>query len=138
MLSLGKGLLFCSGCDDNFTVTVKTVDNKNDATGDPNDDKNEGCGASYACVKPVSGSGGAPPGLGVHVGAHMGNMFMVFEDPPKSAAQDKMKVWHHTEWKWTADISKVGQPVPCLEEALDVLEEADHLRDGSPVVNQYH
>ena len=85
MLSLGKGLLFCSGCDDNFTVTIKAVNNKNDATGDPNNDENEGCGASYACVKPVSGSGGAPPGLGVHVGAHMENMFMVFEDPPKSA-----------------------------------------------------
>ena len=24
--------------------------------------------------------------------------------------------WVHSEWKWTADISKVGQPVPCLEE----------------------
>ena len=112
MLSLGKGLLICSACDDEFTVTIKAVDNKNDATGDPNNDENEGCGGSYACMKPVSED--ATPLPGVHVGPHMENMFIVFEDPPKSAAETTAGSggFTHTVWEWTADITKAGMKVP--------------------------
>ena len=56
--SLDKGLQICIACnDDNFTVTVKTVNNKNNARGDANHKPNEGCGGSYACVK-QDGPGG--------------------------------------------------------------------------------
>ena len=114
MASLGKGLTICSACGisnrDGFTVTIKAVNNKNNATGPPNSDPNEGCGSSYACIKPGSGgtSSSGP-------GDHMGIMYMVFEDPPWSAAQNPPRTgpWIHTENLWTANKSLNGHSVPC-------------------------
>ena len=112
MASLGKGLTICSACGtsnrDEFTVTIKAVNNNNKATGPPNSDPNEGCGPSRACVKPGSGgtSSSGP-------GAHMGIMYMVFEDPPWSAAQNPPRTgpWLHTEYLWTTNKNLNGRQV---------------------------
>ena len=116
MASLGKGLTICSTCGisnrDEFTVTIKAVNNKNNATGPPNSDPNEGCGSSYACIKPRSGgtSSSGP-------GAHMGIMYMVFEDPPWAAAEEedvlgnKTGKWERTEYLWTTNKSLNGSRV---------------------------
>ena len=112
--SLGKGLEICTGAGcinpDGFTVTIKTVDNKNNAIGKASDDPNEGCGASRACVKPV-GRGGhnasAAPGV------HMENIYLVFEDPPWFAEQNPPKTgpWVRTEYMWTYDKNLDGEKV---------------------------
>ena len=113
--SLGKGLEICTGAGcinpDGFTVTIKTVNNKNNAVGKASVDPNEGCGRSRACVKPV-GNGGtnasAAPGL------HMENMFMVFEDPPwfaEAVKRGMSTVWVRTEYAWTDDEDLNGEKV---------------------------
>ena len=110
---VGKGLAICPApglaCNDSFTVTIKTVDNKNDST-TATLDPNEGCGPPRACMKRV-GDGGESAGPG----RHMENMFMVFEDPPWFAVRDKHGDWHHTEYVWTDDRNVNGDKVPCTE-----------------------
>ena len=105
MSSLGKGLEICSGpsCSnpDGFTLTIKAVDNNNNAiltTGNPD----EGCGSSRACVKSA------------RRGDHKEEMFMVFEDPPWYARQIPPKTgpWVDTEYVWTADKSLNDTGVP--------------------------
>ena len=108
MARLGKGLEICSdpGCanPDGFTVTVKTVDNKNDALDNPedSDDFDEGCGPSRACVKSLPN------------GDHRENLYMIFEDPPWYAEKLSPHSWRLKQYVWTKDLSKNGQPVPCL------------------------
>ena len=116
----GKGLAICPApglaCNDNFTVTIKTVDNKNRSIYKPNTNENEGCGHVRACVKP-QGSGGSSAGPG----RHMENMVMVFEDPPwlavNRATTSKEEDYTHTEYVWTDVRSKDNGRVPCTEDA---------------------
>ena len=102
---LGKGLEICTGnlCvnPDGFTVTIKTVDNNNDAI-DASGDFDEGCGTARACVKFVK------------AGDHMQEMHMIFEDPPVAALRVTDAVWRLREYVWTKDKSKNGKLVPCL------------------------
>ena len=117
LASLGMGLDICTGTGcvnpDGFTVTIKTVDNKNDSIATATKDPLEGCGTSRACVKPVGPGGGnasAAPGL------HMENMFMIFEDPPWYAERMPPRTgrWVRTQYVWTKDKNKNMQPVPCV------------------------
>ena len=99
-------------CNDNFTVTIKTVDNKNKSIYEPNTNPDEGCGHVRACVKPQGrGSSSAGPGR------HMENMVMVFEDPPwlalNVAGTGKRDDYTHTEYVWTADENLNDTMVPC-------------------------
>ena len=122
MLRLVKGLKICSnpGSNDNDFDRRRswTVNNKNKSTGPANDDPEEGCGSSRACVKPV-GNGG--DNMSAAPGRHMENMNMVFEDPPWFAVAeitDKRTgigtgVWTHTEYVWTPIRSLNGEKVPC-------------------------
>ena len=115
MAGLGKGLTICSTCgnsnSDQFTVTSKTVNNKNDSIVDANNDPNEGCGRARACVKPRTESPSSGPGV------HMGKMYMVFEDPPWSAAEEvdamgmKTGNWVPIEYLWTSNMNLNGEPV---------------------------
>lgn len=91
---LGKDFRICEGCSDNHTVTVKTNDeeDENNSTSTPNNVPTDGCGTSYACVKPITSPGGD----------HLGNMAMVFENPPWFATLDEMTgTWTTTKYKWT-------------------------------------
>ena len=112
---MGKGLAICPApglaCNDNFTVTIKTVDNKNQSIYKPNTKPEEGCGHVRACVKP-QGSGGSSAGPG----KHMENMVMVFEDPPWLAMNGDGRPYTHTEYVWTDVRSKDNDPVPCTED----------------------
>ena len=109
MRPLGKSLEICTSCDDDFMVTIKTVDNNNGAT-TLNNDPEQGCGWSYACVKRV-GAGGE--NRSAAPGRHMENIYMIFEDPPKSAEEDGQGGWDHITWVWTKDEGKSGKPVAC-------------------------
>ncbi len=117
MARLGKGLKICASTDSNcvnpdgYTVTIKTVDNNNDSIGRATLNQNEGCGSSRACVKPV-GLGGDNESLAP--GAHMENIYMVFEDPPWFAQMVRPAVWRLREYVWTKDKYKDGKLVPCL------------------------
>ena len=106
MARLGKGLNICTGngCNnpDGFTMTINTVDNKNDALDNPedSDDPHEGCGPSRACVKSTVRGG------------HKSEMHMVFEDPPIYAEEVTTDVWRLQTYVWTKDKSKNGAMVP--------------------------
>ena len=109
-----KGLEIClSGAcvnsnSDGFTVTIKTVNKDNDSKEDkPPKDHNKGCGWSYACVKRGTGSTSSPG-----PGRHMGNITMVFEDPPVSWEDRKTKSPYEKLWEWTRDLSKHDKRVP--------------------------
>ena len=103
---VGKGLAICPApglaCNDSFTVTIKTVNNMNNSTSPRTDNPAEGCGTSRACVKP-DGDGGGSAGPG----RHMENMYIVFEDPPWFAVEErdahgnKTGKWITTEYMWT-------------------------------------
>ena len=115
MVSLDNGLRICSGCGasnaDGFTTTIKTVDNMNASTEEfPNDNLDEGCGAYFVCVKRASPPG-PPSSSGVHVGEHIGNTFIIFEDPPISAAQNVNMVWMFKRWEWTKVSGDHGKSV---------------------------
>ncbi len=104
MARLGKGLEICTGnlCvnPDGYTMTIKAVDNKNDAL-TFSDDIDEGCGPSRACVKSIVRGG------------HMSEMHMIFEDPPWFAQEIKTDVWRIREYVWTKDKYKNGKLIPC-------------------------
>ena len=108
MARLGKGLNICTGngCNnpDGYTMTIKAVDNKNDAL-TFSDDIDEGCGPSRACVKSTVRGG------------HMSEMHMVFEDPPWYAQKVKDGLWRVREYVWTKDKYKNGKLIPCLAAA---------------------
>ena len=103
MAVLGKGLAICpasdTACKDHFTVTIKTVNNKNDVGGDANRNSDEGCAQFRACIKPESEGDDPHPEL--DLGQHMGDMYLIFEDPPFRSKKDNMGVWQHTEYVWT-------------------------------------
>ena len=109
MAVLGKGLTICPAsdpaCSDHFTVTIKTVNNMNNSTSTRTHNPNEGCGTSRACVKPESEGGDSHQGL--NLGSHMGDMYIVFEDPPWFAVEEtdmsgnKTGKWMTTEYVWT-------------------------------------
>ena len=111
---LPAGLAICPAtdpaCDDKFTVTIVAVNNNNKATGPANENPEEGCGSSRACVKPV-GSGSSSEGPG----RHMENMHMVFENPPWFADEIRKGVWTHTEYVWTDNKALNFRKVPCNE-----------------------
>ena len=106
---LGKGLNICADTDtncvnpDGFTVTIKTVDNNNDAIDAIGLD--DGCGSARACVKSVPN------------GDHKENLYMIFEDPPWSAFFVTDGVWRFREYVWTKDKFKNGKLLPCLAAA---------------------
>ena len=105
MRILGKGLKLCSGCDDSGVVEIRAVNKENNSTSSIDMDPAKGCGTSYACVKPKTESSSSGPGV------HMGDMYMVFEDPPESAVEETVNSvtsWRYTVWRWTADKSKHG------------------------------
>ena len=108
MARLGKGLEICTGnlCvnPDGYTMTIKAVDNNNDAL-TFSDDIDEGCGPSRACVKSIV------------TGGHMSEMHMIFEDPPWYAQMVKGGVWRIREYVWTEDQYKNGKLIPCLAPA---------------------
>ena len=117
LAGLGKGLTICLNCgtsnSDGFTVTIKTVNNKNDAGGNANFDPDEGCARSRACAKPdlssLSDLDGSPG-----PGAHLGNMHIIFEDPPMRATQDSSGMWKNKEYMWTAIESLDGTKVTSI------------------------
>ena len=115
MGSLGKGLQICADCGNNntdgFTTTIKAVDNQNASTEKViSDDPDEGCGAYFVCVKRTSPEGPEHPS-GTHVGDHIGNTFIVFEDPPISATQNANMVWEFRTWEWTFVSNDHTKPV---------------------------
>ena len=107
--TLNNDLEFCVTCTDDATVTVKAVNNKNDSTDDPTNDPNEGCGPARGCVKPRTESASSGPGK------HMKNMYVVIEEPPRSAIEVTMPsgtpTWQHWIWEWTADQNLAGRHV---------------------------
>lgn len=128
MATLNKNLVICSACgisnSDMLTITIKTVNNKNRSTLDPpNDNPDEGCGVARACVKPGDG---ATHSSGP--GAHMGAMYMVFEDPPWYAKRDPSKAggWKHTKYTWTTDRNKNGRLIPCTDPAAVCATKDEH------------
>lgn len=98
---LGKNFNICAGCSDNHITTIKTVNNENNTTATSTNDPTKGCGPSYACVKPITWFSGD----------HIGEMVMVFEDPPWYAEYDKNTMkWTSTEYRWTRT-HREGSPI---------------------------
>ena len=95
-------------CNDDFTVTIRTVNNKNRSIYKPNTNPTEGCGTVRACVK-HQGSGGSSAGPG----RHMENMVIVFENPPWLALNGPDRAYTQTEYVWTTDSSVDEEEVPC-------------------------
>ena len=90
--ALGKDLEICESCGaknaDTFTVTIKTVADS------------QGCDTSFACVDPGAS--------GIGSDGHLGNLTMIFEDPPWTGSQGA-----GTLWQWTDDPSnQEGHKVP--------------------------
>ena len=97
---------------DHHTVEVRQVDNDNKSDDeDIPSNKNMGCGRSVACIKP---DGGGEDSDGP--GDHMGDMVIVFEDPPWSYMEVEdphtgKKEWKHVAWQWSRT-EKHGKEIP--------------------------
>ena len=101
---LGKGFDTCKECSDTYTTTIKTNDDadENNSTSTPPVDEHDGCGSSYACVKPISWP----------TDGHQGRMVMTFENPPWYAFYDEdTKKWTSTQYEWTITGTE-GDSVP--------------------------
>ena len=109
---LNKDFEICSDNSEDFVVTIKSVNNKNNDTGLGNNNPNEGCGRGRACVKQV-GDGGKNK-TATAPGKHMHDMFMIFEDPPWTAKETPSGSgdWRHKIWEWTSKIEDHDTEIP--------------------------